>query len=157
MNEETERAAESILHKHADAHIVLAQELGQLASGQFAEAVGARQERDRIERRLNAHAEHAAEKVYQSRVRVAEREIIELRTRLQIAEAKLNTVEADLEHRIVVLESRMDTVMARLDGHDLGFAKLSLDEEGKAALARMMRLGEKGGTIDPPEGGTSRS
>ncbi len=83
-----------------------------------------------------------------------EREIVELRTRLQIAEAKLNTVSADLQHRIVVLESRMENVLARLDGHDLGFATLTLDEEGKKSLARMQRLGR---TMDPAEKGTSES
>ncbi len=62
-----------------------------------------------------------------------------------------------LEHRIVVLESRMENVMARLDGHDLGFATLGLDEKGRAALARMMRLGEKGRPIVPGEEGTSES
>lgn len=69
------------------------------------------------------------------------------------ARAQLDTIEA-LEHRIVVLEGRMENALARLDGHDLGFATLHLDDAGKAALARMQRLGR---TMDPDEEGTSRS
>lgn len=82
-----------------------------------------------------------------------EREIVELRTRLQIAEAKLNTVSADLEHRIVVLESQMENVRARLDGHDLGFVTMGLDKRGKENLGYMLR----GRTTEPEEKGTSES
>ncbi len=73
-------------------------------------------------------------------------------------EAKDYRRHEDLEHRIVVLESRMENVLARLDGQDLGFATLYLDEAGKAALARMQRLGQSPDrNIVPEEEGTSRS
>ncbi len=62
--------------------------------------------------------------------------------------------DRELQHRLMVLEHRMENVLARLDGHDLGFATMALDDEGKAALARMQRLGR---TMDPDEEGTSRS
>lgn len=116
-------------------------------------AIGARQERDRIERLLYDHAEHASEKVYQSRVQVAEREIIALRTRLQVLEVKHNTVEGDLEHRIVVLEGRMENVLARLDGLTLGMVTLSLDDPSREKLKALLR----GRSIVPDEEGTSRS
>lgn len=84
-----------------------------------------------------------------------EHEIVELRTRLQIAEAKLNTVTADLQHRIVVLEGQMENVRARLDGHDLGFATMGLDDTGKEKLAAMLH--EADGTIGTGEEGTPTS
>lgn len=120
MNEDTARDAESILHKHADAHIVLAQEMAlfALTLKREGEAIGAR---------------------------------------LQTLEVKLNTMHADLEHRIVVLESRMENVLARLDGHDLGFATMAVDEEGKKSLARMQRLRESDRSIVPEKKGTSES
>ena len=112
MNDESlDRDAESILHKHADAHIVLAQEIGALTG---------------------------------------------------TGRVQLDIIEA-LEHRIVVLESRMENVLARLDGHDLGFATLLQDPEGRGKLAYMLRRQHHGqereeeGTNVPPQEGTSRS
>lgn len=97
---------------------------------------GARAEIQRVERRLND----------------IDRQI---RGRLQAMEVKLNTAVADVEHRLVVLESQMENVRARLDGHDLGFATMGLNEEGKDLLARMQRLGHR--TIGPGEEGTPGS
>lgn len=101
-NEDLDRDADSILHKHADAHIVMAQKIAVLTA---------------------------------------------------TGRAQLDIIEA-LEFRIVVLESQMENVRARLDGHDLGFVTMGLDDDGKESLARMQRLGR---TIDPDEEGTSRS
>lgn len=70
---------------------------------------------------------------------------------------KMLDLVAILEHRVVVLESRMENVLARLDGHDLGFAALHLGDESREDLARMTRLGEKGRPIVPGEEGTSES
>lgn len=41
-------------------------------------------------------------------------------------------------HRLAVLESQMENVHARLDGHDLGFATLGLTEEGRKSLAKLI-------------------
>ncbi len=59
-----------------------------------------------------------------------------------------------LDFRMTVLEDQMGNVRARLDGHDLAFATMTLDEAGKKNLARMQRLGR---TMDPEQEGTSRS
>lgn len=86
-------------------------------------------------------------------------ELSALRTRVQVAEAKLNTVSADLEHRIMVLESQMEQARGQIQGLTLGMVTFSLDDPSREKLVALLRGKRQGGSDDqivPEEEGTSR-
>ncbi len=67
--------------------------------------------------------------------------------------SRVEGVMPELDTRFTILESQMENVLARLDGHDLGFATMALDEEGKERLGLL--VGHR--TTEPAEEGTSES
>ena len=63
-----------------------------------------------------------------------------LESRVKLQDARIRSLEegAVFMGRMDIIETQIENVVARLDGHDLGFATMALDAEGREALARLL-------------------
>ncbi len=146
--------------KHADpAWLCYAERPDASTDSVVVAAIGARQERDRIEGRIQEAEERIARinelagEMGSRLSHVATREGLaelslqvgkltgEIYAKVQALEVKVNTVSADLEHRIVVLESQMEQALGQIEGLTLarhGHLQL-LDDPSREKLKALLR------------------
>ncbi len=112
-------------------------------------AIGARQERDRIERMLIAHEEDEKGLIEGLMARVNDVATKEQVASISFEIGKLSqaytTAVEKLEHRIVVLEGQMEQARAQIQGLTLGMVTFSLDDPSREKLRLLLR-GQDGRT-----------
>ncbi len=117
---------ETRLNEHSDGHDNIHRTLDELAKTLEAYTV-------------DINAAQAESEEYKEHLRQVGREVLAFGERLTVLKDKLDQVIEDAQHTMRVLESRTELICARLDGHDLGFVTMGLDEDGRKKLAAMLR------------------